>query len=283
MASIIRSGLAAFSVPVAIIASCTCPSQVQATEYTVGVGAGVAPEFEGSQHYELEPRWSVKAVDLWGEPTYAWLMHHDPSFEEAADTNFRSNLLDDENWRLGISGQYVAKRNDVSNNAVDRLHSADSSTMLGVLTGYDFPLTDDRTLGLEVNTRYDFVKSNGYPITPGVSFVTPLANWTLSTRLDGTYASGDYMSNYFGISQASANRSGLHQFDANPGFKDASLSAAAIWRFALNWDLTAFALPLAATVLETFCTARLAVPLAPGAASSDADSKNPIVPPQRRL
>jgi MipA family protein len=242
MASISRSSFAAFSVPVAIIESCTCASQVQATEYTVGVGAGVAPEYEGSQHYELEPRWSVKAVDLWGEQTYAWLMHHDPSFEEAADTNFRSNFLNDENWRLGISGQYVAKRNDVSNNAVDSLHSADSSTMLGVLAGYDFPLTGERTLGLEVNTRYDFINSNGYLITPGISYVTPLApNWTFSMRLDGTYASGDYMSNYFGISQASANRSELHQFDANAGFKDASLSAAAIWHFAQNWDFTAFA------------------------------------------
>lgn len=204
----------------------------QATDFTIGAGVGVAPDYEGSKDYKLVPMWNVRAADLWGKPTYAWLLN----------TNFRSNFLNNENWRLGLSGQYVAERSDVKNNAVDSLHGADSSTMLGVLAGYDFQLAEGRIFGVEVNARYDVVNSNGYLITPGVNYITPLApNWILSARLGVTWASDAYMSNYFAINHTNASRSGLDQFNADAGFKDASLNVAAIWRFAQNWDLTALA------------------------------------------
>ena len=46
------------------------------------------------------------------------------------------------------------------------------------------------------------------------------------------------MSNYFGINAANAASSGLDQFDADAGFKDASLELSATWRLSDRWSLT---------------------------------------------
>jgi len=202
---------------------------VQATEFTAGVGAGVAPDYEGSKDYKLVPMWTLKAADLWGKPTYVQLLN----------TNLRSNFLNDEHWRLGVSGQYVPERSDVQNNAVDNMHGIDASALLGVLAGYDFPLGGGSIFGLDVNARYDVLNSNGYLITPEAIYATPIAeNWALSTKVSTTYASEDYMSNYFGVSSSNAARSGLHKFSADAGIKDVSLDVALNWSLAENWGLT---------------------------------------------
>jgi MltA-interacting protein MipA len=46
---------------------------------------------------------------------------------------------------------------------------------------------------------------------------------SIAGALAATYASDDYMSDYFGIDAANAARSGLDRYSADAGFKDAGL------------------------------------------------------------
>ena len=83
------------------------------------------------------------------------------------------------------------------------------------------------TLGVEVQARGDVAEGHGYLVTPAVRLRRALAGQlSLAGALLGTYASEDYMSDYFGIDAANAARSGLDRYDADAGFKDAGIDLA---------------------------------------------------------
>jgi outer membrane protein len=93
--------------------------------------------------------------------------------------------------------------------------------MLGGLLGWDFVATQEQAFGLEVQARADVAEGHGYLVTPAIKARRNLGGGvSLAGSVLGTYASEDYMSDYFGIDADDAARSGLDQFDADAGFKD---------------------------------------------------------------
>lgn len=114
----LRKQVLALGAAVGVVCS---PISANAVEWTVGLGAGVAPDYEGSENYELVPLWNIKAKDLYDPNTYVQVL----------GPKLKSNLLAHDNFRVGLSGQYVAKRDDVENSQVDRLRSTDDGVMLG--------------------------------------------------------------------------------------------------------------------------------------------------------
>ena len=131
----LKKQLLAFGAALGIVCS---PISANAVEWTLGLGAGVAPDYQGSENYELVPLWNIRANNLYDPNTYV----------HVAGPKLKSNFLANDNFRVGLSGQYVAKRDDVDNKKVDRLNSTDDGVMLGVLLGYDFQLSGNRVLGL---------------------------------------------------------------------------------------------------------------------------------------
>ena len=114
-------------VPLAASFAVLCsPISASAVDWTLGLGAGVAPDYEGSDDYEAVPLWNITAKDLYHPETYVRIF----------GPRLRSNFLPDDNFRLGLAGQYVAKRSDVENKRVDALRSTDDGVMLGALLGY---------------------------------------------------------------------------------------------------------------------------------------------------
>ena len=99
----------------------------QGVKFTVGAGVGMAPDYEGSNDYELVPLWNLTAVNLYHPKTYIQLL----------GPRLRSNFLPDDHWQLGLSGQFIKERKDVDDNAVDDLESVDASLLLGVIGGYE--------------------------------------------------------------------------------------------------------------------------------------------------
>jgi outer membrane scaffolding protein for murein synthesis (MipA/OmpV family) len=63
----------------------------------------------------------------------------------------------------------------------------------------------------------------------------------MGLTIDGTWADDDYMSSYFGVNANNAARSGLHQFNADAGFKDAGITLSYTYAFGERWGLTALA------------------------------------------
>ncbi len=205
------------------------PISANAVEWTLGLGAGVAPDYQGSENYELVPLWNIRANNLYDPNTYVQVL----------GPKLRSNFLANDNFRLGLSGQYVAKRDDVENSQVDRLKSTDDGFMLGALLGYDFKLSGNRVLGFEFDPRWDVSDEIGGLFTLRSHYTAPFAgSWRFHGGVSGTYATEDYMDEYFSISAADSARSGLSTFNADEGFKDVVLDASLTYQFAGNWSAT---------------------------------------------
>ena len=213
-----------------VFALALLPSAAGAVDWTLGAGVGAAPDYEGSEDYKPIPLGSVKARDL----------YHPASYVEIRGPRLRSNLVPHENWRLGPTAQYVFKRSDVDNSRVDDLRSTDDGFLMGFLAGYDVKGADGRVLGIEFEPRWDAKGNIGALYTLRLKFASGLKgqSWRFNLGLESTYASDDYMEEFFGISASDSARSGLRRFDADSGIKDAGVSAGATYLITQSWSLT---------------------------------------------
>jgi outer membrane protein len=195
---------------------------------TLGAGAGVAPDYEGSDYYEPVPLWNLSVGNLYHPKTYVQLL----------GPRLRSNFIPDDHWRLGVAGQFIRKRDDVHNDRVDDLKSVDASVMLGVIGGYDFLAGPQQDLILEIEARQDVANDNGFLATIRGSYGGVLTeSWRMVAFVGSTWADDDYMNSYFTIDAADAAASGLDQYSADEGFKDVSFGGALTYRFLESWSV----------------------------------------------
>lgn len=210
------------------------PLSAHAVDWTIGLGAGVAPDYEGSDDYGPVPVWLLRAQNLYHPATYV----------DISGLKLNSNLLPHDNFRLGLSGEYAVKRSDVEDDSVDSLGSTDSGVMIGIMGGYDFDVTPDGILGLELDARFDPSGDVGGLVSARVKFRSPIDSakkWIFDARAETTYANDDYMENYFGISPADLGGSNLTAFDADAGFKDVTLGAGITYMITQNWSVSGLA------------------------------------------
>jgi outer membrane protein len=195
---------------------------------TLGAGAGVAPDYEGSDYYQAVPLWNLNVSNLYHPKTYVQVL----------GPLLRSNFIPDDHWRLGVAGQFIKKRDNVHNDRVDDLKSVDASAMLGLVGGYDFLAAPDQDLNLEIEARQDVANDNGFLATIRGAYRGRLTDSLgMVAYVGSTWADDDYMSSYFSVDAADAAASGLDQFNADEGFKDVSFGGAVNYRFLEHWSV----------------------------------------------
>ena len=115
--------------------------------------------------------------------------------------------------------------------------------MLGLLAGYDFNLSGNRVVGLEVDGVYDVEDEAGGLVTLRTYYAAPFGGgaWRFRGGIETTYASEDYMSEYFGINASDSARSGLSKFSADAGFLDVGINASLTYKFTDHWSTTGLA------------------------------------------
>jgi outer membrane protein len=200
-----------------------------AIDLTVGLGAAFAPDYEGSDDYELGPTWFLRASPLLGSET----------FVEIRGTRLSSNLIASPHWRAGLAGNYRFDYDDVDERDVRRLRNPESALLLGPTLGYDFDARAAHELVLEVDALYDVANGNGGTITPRLRGRMPLAPSLIGDlRLSTTWGSNDFMENWFDVTNNDANRTGLNQFNADEGFKDVTVAGSIVYQFTANWSVT---------------------------------------------
>ncbi len=225
-----RSGLPAAAL--AAFATAVTFASARAVDVTVGLGAAYAPDYEGSEDYQALPLWNLRLGDLYGEETFVQII----------GTTLNSNLLPNEHWRLGVAGLYRSDYDDVDNNRVEDIKSTDEALLLGPTLGYDFVAGVARDFAVEVDALYDVANGNGGVVTPRLRGKTELAPGLVGeARLSATWASGDYIGNFFSINSADAARSGLDRYDADEGIKDVTIGGGLTYRFTERWSLTGIA------------------------------------------
>jgi outer membrane protein len=190
-------------------------SAVHAADVSVGAGLGLAPEWEGSEDYVAVP---IPYVNV------AWSNHMSINW---LGNKAKVNLIPSPIWRGGLIGEYIAKRGDVDNSAVDDLEDVDSSMMLGGFLGFEY-----NNWSASVEAMQDVADGNdgsivrlngGYRIPIDQTFSVFLGVFT-------TWADDDYMQSYFEIDAVDAAASGLQTFDADAGFKDFGLNLSASYK-----------------------------------------------------
>jgi outer membrane protein len=204
-------------------------SMAQAADFAVGGGVGIAPDYEGSDDYEAVPIPFGAAIFSNG------------MYVKLEGLTVRSNLIPSSwvEWlRAGPMYNYRASRSDVDNSKVDDLQNVSDAHELGALVGFEY------------NKWFAFLEyladtgdaHDGWLTTlkGGYNWIISDA-WALSIGGHGTYASGDYMSTYFGIDGADSARSGLSTYDADAGMKDIGIDLGVNWGFYDGWNLRGIA------------------------------------------
>jgi outer membrane scaffolding protein for murein synthesis (MipA/OmpV family) len=207
-----------------------------AVEWTVGAGVAAVPDYEGSDHYRGVPVPLVVANDL----------YHPETFIVWRGNQIFSNLLPNDHLRVGPYAEFIPVRDDVKNNKVDDMRDGgDNVLMLGARFGYEGRLSGQRgegnlkTLGFYVTPRFDVLNNNGGLVTFGPVYTGAYnaGQWYVEARLEGTWASDDYMENAFGVTSADARRTGFDQFTAGSDFKNASTFLQTTYRLTDHWRL----------------------------------------------
>ena len=213
----------------ALLMSC---GSANATEWTIGLGAAIGPQYEGSDDFAAVPLLTVVARDLYHPATYAAL----------TGPRFSSNFLPHATLRAGLSAEYILERgtlNDIDNDRVDALSDTDDGLLVGVLVGYQVKLENDAAVTFEFDSRYDVNDEIGGLVTVRGRYKEMLSSkWSLLVEAEGTYASESYMNEYFGVNAQNAARSGLDEFQADAGIKDVNLRAAVTYKITQSWSTT---------------------------------------------
>lgn len=189
--------------------------------FTVGVGAGILPDYEGSDDYRIIPAVAIRAkfhgisITTNGPSVYVDLVPKHGSFSfdggPIASVRFDDRHRSDDNVVT-----LLPKRNT----AIE-LGGFGGVTFRGVVDPYD-------ALSLHVDVLHDVASAHKSTlVSPNVSFSTPLSRKTyasLSAAAD--FAGNGYADYYFGITPSESARTGglLPVYNPGGGLKDLKAS-----------------------------------------------------------
>ncbi len=200
----------------------------QSWRWTLGAGAGIAPDYEGSDDYDVVPIPVVR-----GQKRY-W-------FGQLFGTHVTSNFIDHPAWRLGLSANYRPGYSEAENNRVDRLNDRGNSFEVGIKGGYVLDLQQARPMALDFSLEFlhDVTSGHeGWVLTPSIDFDAQLADkWGMSAGIEAAYASGNYMSHFFSINSDDASDSGLDNYDADSDFKHVAFNLGVKYDISSRWGL----------------------------------------------
>jgi outer membrane scaffolding protein for murein synthesis (MipA/OmpV family) len=176
-----------------------------AGKYTAGLGAGFAPDYEGSDEYEGVPALMLKG-------------NYDSGRSFAlVGTNLKVNLLTSKSFSLGPVLNYRMGRDDVENNRVDDMKDIDDAVEAGIFAAYEF---DKWAFGLEWLTDISD-EHDGSIVKATIGYNWKVSDqWTVAPGVFATYATDNYMDTYFSVDTADSIRSGLDRYKAEADMKD---------------------------------------------------------------
>ncbi len=193
-----------------------------ATKGTVGLGAGMAPDYEGSDDTEAVPMFMFTH------------MYDSGRFVKLMGTNMKVNLLANKQFFVGPALNYRMGRDDVDNNRVDDMRDIDDAFEAGFFGGIDY---NNLLVGMEVlydvSDEHDGWSAQGtlgyrWKATPDLAIIPGVFM---------TWADDDYMSTYFGVNAGNVGTSGLPNYSATSDIKDAGINLVVNYTPWENWGI----------------------------------------------
>lgn len=188
---------------------------------TVGIGAALTPSYDGSDDYKVNVlplvQGSVAGIGISPRPGGLAL--------DLIDDGGR----DGPSFSLGPTGRIRSNRSGrIKDEVVELLPERDTAIELGVAGGVSFPkvLHQFDSLSLSSDVKWDVAGAHGgMTVSPGISYLTPLSRGSVAILSLGTeYVDEDFADYYYSVSPAEAAISGLDEFDADAGFRSASVN-----------------------------------------------------------
>lgn len=200
----------------------------QSDNFSIGVGAAIVPDYEGSDDYEFTPfagiRGRVSGIDFFTRGTYLYV-----DFVPRGDGPWEFDVGP-------IAGVRMNRTGKVEDEVIDLLPERDTAIELGGFVGATYHgLTNPYDeLSLRVDVLHDLAGAHESTlISPTIDFGTPLSrSFYVGASLSAEWAGGEYANYYYSIDPADSLASGLPVFDADGGLKH--------WRLGLfaNYNLS---------------------------------------------
>ena len=182
--------------------------------FTIGLGAGFVPDYEGSDDYRIIPggaiRGKVGNISFSTRGLYLFV----DVISGGSDVDFD----------LGpIAGLRLNRSSKIKDDVVDLLPELDMAFEVGGFAGVSFHgLTNPYdTLAVRLDAVKDIGDAHGSTvITPNLEFSTPLSrSLFMGASLSADFVSNDFADYYYSITPVDALASGLAPFDADGGMK----------------------------------------------------------------
>lgn len=189
----------------------TAPEREDSDHWTLGVGAAVAPRFQGSDEFQVQP---LPLVDVKYGRFFARLGDGVGVNVIETPTIAAGVALD---WMWGYDGDDVPDGIDGVDGAlgVRVFLSVRYEGAVATLAATQAVTDTDRGLVVNASLAYPLSVTERLTITPSLG-----TSWANETYMDG----------YFGVDASEAAASGLGQYKPASGFKDVSFLASARYR-----------------------------------------------------
>ncbi len=181
----------------------------------IGGGARVRPAYEGSKDYEVGPTGFATVH-------YLWL----PGF--GVLKNGRAN---NEGFSFGPSFRYVSERESGDHTELRGLTDVDAAFELGGKFAYNFGMFRPW-----IAVRHGLGGHEGIVGEAGLDLVMrPTAATEVTFGPRASYANGDYMRTYFGVTPAESALSGLAAYQPGGGVKGVGAEVGVRYDLTLEW------------------------------------------------
>lgn len=193
------------------------PEDVRSADgFTVGLGAGFVPDYEGSDDYRLIPAAAIRGkVGNIAFTTRGLYLYVDALNARSGNVSFD----------LGpIVGARLNRSSKIKDDVVDLLPDRDTAFEVGAFGGINVSgITNPYdSLGF----RLDLLRDTGdahrsLVVSPSVNFATPLSRTLyVGASLSADFVADRFAEYYFSVTPADTIASGLPTFDADGGMKN---------------------------------------------------------------
>lgn len=232
-ASLFAGALLLVAAPAPARAQDEAPPEQDDNSISIGLGAGFAPTYEGSDDYRIIPGGVVRGKVAGRSFFTRGLQLYVDAIPEAAGPGFH----------LGVGpvvGLRLNRTSGIKDPRVKALGKLDTAFEAGafVSIGQTGVITSDYD---NLSFRVTYLKDVGdahdsHIISPSIEYGTPLSRQAyVGLSLSADFVGDGYADYYFDVSPAGSLASGLAPYDADGGFKSWSLSLAGA--HALTGDL----------------------------------------------
>lgn len=217
------------------------------TDVVVGAGAGVAPDYPGSDDYDAGPlpflrlKWSgetAKAPDS-GYKTSFGLIDASAGFPQGVEFGIARISTPIRHLTFRVGGGWRAGRDQDDNAALEGMGDVDGQPVLRLKLESEpaakHGIGSFFGIGWETDVSGE-THGDALSLYGGNTFALS-ERATLKLIARATWFDDDYMRAYFGVSPAQAARSGYSAYDAGAGLGDAGVEARFRWAFTESWSL----------------------------------------------